>query len=130
MQYFKSFSDVPCMNDYFSTFHINHLQNTSLFSILSLSILHLSSSLLSLFLVLSHNEEGVVVMDTEGDREVSPQDMEQSEGYDEEEDEVEKVEYEEEDIGPPPRPGRRVQFEPKDRLAVELQERDMHRRSK
>ena len=75
----------------------------------------------------------------EQERDLSPQDMDQSEEFgsdgeeeeeeEEEEDDEEEEEEEEEDEGPPPRPGRRVKFEQKDRLAVEFQDHGMHQKS-
>ena len=69
-------------------------------------------------------------MDIDRDREPSPLgeegDMEQAEEYEDEEEG--SVEGEGEEEGPPPKPGRRVKFEQRDRLAVEFQERGMYQR--
>lgn len=78
-------------------------------------------------------------MDIDDGRELSPQgddgEMEQADEYGDEEEggdngeEGEGEEEEEEDEGPPPRPGRRVTFEQRDKLAVEFEERELYRRS-
>ena len=77
-------------------------------------------------------EGGLEDMEIQFDEEQSPLpvdegDMEQVES--EEGSSGDAEEGEEEEEGPPPRPGRRVTFEQRDRLAIEFEERDMYQHS-